>query len=1213
MAAFAPPVQRDKFLYGSVLYAEAGNNNRHPRASVAELTALLRPEAPQSKEAKTSTASHSSTDPPWHFWTAQLIHYGLTPTKDKNAAKIRLLSALNGGKLEVPGWIIRLETEVKNEWEAENKKLKKSTKGAGAPRTPAKRKAVTTQSSPLNISVKIEMSQCTPGKASQTAPATPKSTATKRKRDLSEPSSTATPAKKSKPRVKKEQAVEVERQSPASTAGPGPGDIILSGTYDIDIDWIMHPVFDAYIDGPFQLDVFMDGTTGIWWAKFNWAMLDGIIKMDPGPTYETATNFHTLGWRIRNVDTEAPDQNTAASRNRFGPDLLAPTAVNNWVPESHPVGGTEAHTTREDSIKKERDGLRRAIARVCETGHVVLVIWWSPSNPLNRKGTWSLEIFDCRFELWGEFGIEAHEQCELNAENDMVNALSKAMIKEWKTVLSTNKEHTNPVCEWNKDKRKLQDDKYNERSLPALREMERELRPLVVCALGRVPRGQSNGTPDDKGDQDKNDEEIQGNKNDQILTKEELIAKRKAAQRKVNLANLAAKMGDQAQRTAESRKRVEASEKLRRDAQRSGNGTQAVYDSDSRSFVSRSSILGTSPLDMADEVGDVRPVPSRTKKVETKRKSGVGKATKTEEEDADLRRIWAAARKEQEEQEEEEREDKERQCDMAAPQEGTDFEEQAGHAATQEQDSNEDLTAALLEGLDNASREPGSSQTRPTKKAQEEAKDSESTTESTADKPKSKERKRMLKPRAPITQVTPDSSDIDSVRPPQPSTPVKAKPKANSKAKPATSKATSKTKKTKVAKETRLNGAKSAKTKEAKASKGKENNKYKSEEVVADSDLENDEIEGVKLSSDKLQSEEVSVEITEASAITVRNEHDGYVVEEFVETATVAVEVQQRDGSVRRTEVTETTTARSDFSEDRETTVKHTTHVETVIQLEVPHQDMPHDSRPSSPERDLQDGFNTPTNALGIEVPITPPPPSPTRSDSSSPLRKCKSPSPDEEPQFNQVTKIDEEHGLPSTPASPSSSKKRKITLPTSHSTEEGAAAAEASKSPCADDALSPENAASPDTATPSPGPAPDDVNTSIEPTPTRAEATAAAFQDDAPFSPKPATHSPPISPAGSIRSSTFSSSSKKRMATWSEEDGEVTTSPRGTKRAKRTQSSGMMVTEETKREENVDGEGETEFSQQAHTEIVVGLEDDGESFDSLFDESSQKKDQCNA
>jgi hypothetical protein len=153
--------------------------------------------------------------------------------------------------------------------EAENKKLKKPTKGAGAPPTPAKRKTVTTQTSSLNISVKIELSQCTPGQGSQIAPATPKSTATKRKRDISEPPSTAALAKKSKSRVKNEQAVKVERQSPVSTAGPGPGDIILSGTYDVGIDWIMNPVFDAHIEGPFQLDVFTDGTTGVWWAKFN--------------------------------------------------------------------------------------------------------------------------------------------------------------------------------------------------------------------------------------------------------------------------------------------------------------------------------------------------------------------------------------------------------------------------------------------------------------------------------------------------------------------------------------------------------------------------------------------------------------------------------------------------------------------------------------------------------------------------------------------------------------------------------------------------------------------------------------------------------------------------------------------------------------------------------------------------------------------------------
>lgn len=252
---------------------------------------------------RTPTNSQSSNDPPWHFWTAQLIHYGLTPTKDKNAAKIRLLSALNEGILEVPGWIIRLETELKKEWEAEKKKLNKPTKGLGAPRTPARQKAVAAQSSPLNISVKIDLSQVMLATHSATPSVTSKSTATKRKRYQLEPSSPASPAKKPRPRVKKEQVVEAEPRSSFLMAGSGPGDIVLSGTYDVGKDWIMHPVFDADTDGPFQLDVFMDGATGIWWAKFHWAMLDGIMKMDPGPSYETATHFQTLGWRIRNEDT----------------------------------------------------------------------------------------------------------------------------------------------------------------------------------------------------------------------------------------------------------------------------------------------------------------------------------------------------------------------------------------------------------------------------------------------------------------------------------------------------------------------------------------------------------------------------------------------------------------------------------------------------------------------------------------------------------------------------------------------------------------------------------------------------------------------------------------------------------------------------------------------------------------------------------------------
>lgn len=194
--------------------------------------------------------------------------------------------------------------------------------------------------------------------------------------------------------------------------------------------------------------------------------------------------------------------------------------------------------------------------------------------------------------------------------------------------------------------------------------------------------------------------------------------------------------------------------------------------------------------------------------------------------------------------------------------------------------------------------------------------------------------------------------------------------------------------------------------------------------------------------------------------------------------------------------MTETTTARSDTSEDGET-VEHTTRVETVTQLDVPHQEMPHNCPPSSLECDLQDGLSTP------------PPPSPTRTDSSSSSRKRNNPSSAEEPQVDQVTKSDEEKDSPSAPAS-ASRKKCRIILPTSSSRGEGTASAEETDYPRLGNTLPSENAASPETATASPGPTPDNVLTSNEPsTPTCADASTAASRKHAPSAPKRATTSP--------------------------------------------------------------------------------------------------------
>jgi hypothetical protein len=144
MATFAPPARRGDFIYSSVLYADPGNGNHHGRASVAELAALLRPEATNlySKGRKLEVATPTK-DQVWHFYSAQLIHYGLPVTKDKNVAKVRLLNAMNQFKLEVPAWILKVESELKAEWEAENKKLKKGGNVASkkAPKSTAPRES----------------------------------------------------------------------------------------------------------------------------------------------------------------------------------------------------------------------------------------------------------------------------------------------------------------------------------------------------------------------------------------------------------------------------------------------------------------------------------------------------------------------------------------------------------------------------------------------------------------------------------------------------------------------------------------------------------------------------------------------------------------------------------------------------------------------------------------------------------------------------------------------------------------------------------------------------------------------------------------------------------------------------------------------------------------------------------------------------------------
>ena len=125
---FAPPVQRGNFFCsGDDLFVDVGNLNRHKRATTQEITTLLRPDL---KKTKTNPPVRDNKDQVAHWYEAQLIHYGLPPSKDKARAKMRLLEALNNSKLKVPSDITRMESEMKKEFATAERKAKAQYKAS---------------------------------------------------------------------------------------------------------------------------------------------------------------------------------------------------------------------------------------------------------------------------------------------------------------------------------------------------------------------------------------------------------------------------------------------------------------------------------------------------------------------------------------------------------------------------------------------------------------------------------------------------------------------------------------------------------------------------------------------------------------------------------------------------------------------------------------------------------------------------------------------------------------------------------------------------------------------------------------------------------------------------------------------------------------------------------------------------------------------------
>ncbi|CAI7655573.1 unnamed protein product [Penicillium discolor] len=102
------PVYHGQWAFnGHKLYVTTSSGDVHPRATDTELDVIF-----------TAPIGHKTNVPDYqdHWYEAQLLHYGLAPTKSKAAAKMRLMDAFQDGTLEIPMQILQLEAALRKNW-----------------------------------------------------------------------------------------------------------------------------------------------------------------------------------------------------------------------------------------------------------------------------------------------------------------------------------------------------------------------------------------------------------------------------------------------------------------------------------------------------------------------------------------------------------------------------------------------------------------------------------------------------------------------------------------------------------------------------------------------------------------------------------------------------------------------------------------------------------------------------------------------------------------------------------------------------------------------------------------------------------------------------------------------------------------------------------------------------------------------------------------
>ena len=198
--SFAAPVANGKFSFSvDSFYVETSGHNLHRRATVPELQTLFQPAA---------AGAAAPADPVGHWYEAQLLHYGIAPSKNKAVAKMRLLDAVRGGGLAVPKDISKIETDLKKEWKKKDKEAK-SGKSEG---TETKTATTTTAKSGAGGKRKRDGEEET-----ETAQPAPKTTAKKtaETNNKKPASSTAKAEAKPKPEPKKTTAAAKKKDETA--------------------------------------------------------------------------------------------------------------------------------------------------------------------------------------------------------------------------------------------------------------------------------------------------------------------------------------------------------------------------------------------------------------------------------------------------------------------------------------------------------------------------------------------------------------------------------------------------------------------------------------------------------------------------------------------------------------------------------------------------------------------------------------------------------------------------------------------------------------------------------------------------------------------------------------------------------------------------------------------------------------------------------------